>query len=147
MAKRQLENNASDLRGYYPTTAKQTTHTNPTARIVIIRQKKRTRQLDLNLNPVPKPKPKTKQKRTQKKKPKPTRKHNTTNTSAETQTNAKPSLDQAIQEMVGVINISDIGCPIAQMFQSCCNNLDFGVDFGFLCGIRVVTDEGVRPGK
>eukprot|EP00978_Attheya_sp_CCMP212_P034631 scaffold146112_cov43-Attheya_sp.AAC.1 len=99
MAKRQLENNASDLRGYYPTTAKRTTQTNPTARIVIIRQKNKTRQLDLNLNPVPKPKQKKKQKRTQKKKPKPTRKRNTTNTPAETQNNAKPSRDQDIREM------------------------------------------------
>jgi hypothetical protein len=101
MAKRQLENNASDMRGYYPTTAKRTTHTTPTNRTVIIRQKKRTRQLDLNLNPVPKPKPKTKtkQKRKQKQKPKTNSKRNTTNTPAETQNNDKTSVDQDIREM------------------------------------------------
>jgi hypothetical protein len=103
MAKRQLEKNASDMRGYFPTTAKLPILPSTKRRTRSPTSTKRTKQLDLNNNPVSNPRKTQKQKtnKKQKSKKKTTTPHdnNADITSAVTSPITPPRNDQDIRKL------------------------------------------------
>ena len=103
MAKRQLEKNASDMRGYFPTTAKLPILPSTKRRTRSPTSTKRTKQLDLNNNPVSNPRKTQKQKtnKKQKSKQKTTTPHdkNADITSAVTSPITQPRNDQDIRKL------------------------------------------------